>query len=215
MLTVPQLGSEFDREVGNRITEHLNREYGDKKLSGCIHPHRAPGFENRKPKHRREDGGYPQVKLLFAECREAARRRSWAERLNGNMQRPPLSESSSARRSNHRFTARRSTSAYYTHLENIRNHLSIEDYSRVDAMIALRLRSNGHSREAVAETIRACAPTIRETQKGRNWQRYAERTADYAFGPAGDRDLERNARYRELWRGIEDCTILGSCIKMR
>ena len=93
--------------------------------------------------------------------------------------------------------------AYYTHLENIRRYLTIEDYSRVDAMIALRMRSNGHSRERVEETIRACAPTIRETQTGRNWQRYAERTADYAFGPAGDRDLERNERYRELWGKVE------------
>ena len=67
----------------------------------------------------------------------------------------------------------------------------------------LRLRSNGHSRENVEETIHTCAPTIREQQTGRNWQRYAERTADYAFGPAGDRDLERNARYRELWEKIE------------
>lgn len=94
--------------------------------------------------------------------------------------------------------------AYYAHLENIRRHLTIEDYSRVDAMIALRLRSNGHSREAVEETIRACAPTIRDSQTGRNWQRYAERTADYAFGPAGDRDMERNERYREMWRRVEE-----------
>ena len=216
LLTVPQLGSEFDREVGNRITEHLNREYGDKKLSGCIHPHRAPGFENRKPKHRREDGGYPQVKLLFAECRECGK----TQELGRKIERKYAEAAAKRKLECQTFQPQISqpgdpTSAYYTHLENIRNHLSIEDYSRVDAMIALRLRSNGHSREAVAETIRACAPTIRETQKGRNWQRYAERTADYAFGPAGDRDLERNARYRELWRGIEDCTILGSCIKMR
>ncbi len=70
-------------------------------------------------------------------------------------------------------------------------------------MIALRLRSNGHGRDVVEETIRACAPTIRDPQSGRNWQRYAERTANYAFGPTGDRDLERNERYRELWRKIE------------
>lgn len=50
LLTIPRLGTEFDRDVGNRITERLNREYGDKKLCGCIHPHRAPGFENRKPR---------------------------------------------------------------------------------------------------------------------------------------------------------------------
>ncbi len=71
-------------------------------------------------------------------------------------------------------------------------------------MNALRMRSNGHSRKAVAETIRACSPSIRDSQTGRNWQRYAERTADYAFGPAGDRGLARNERYRELWRRVEE-----------
>ncbi|MDE7064290.1 MAG: relaxase/mobilization nuclease domain-containing protein, partial [Desulfovibrionaceae bacterium] len=39
LLTIPKLGTEHDRDVGNRITERLNREYGDKKLCGCIHPH--------------------------------------------------------------------------------------------------------------------------------------------------------------------------------
>ena len=60
LLTIPKLGTEFDRDVGNRITERLNREYGDKKLCGCIHPHRAPGFENRKPKHRRKMAAIPR-----------------------------------------------------------------------------------------------------------------------------------------------------------
>ena len=36
-----------------------------------------------------------------------------------------------------------------------------------------RLRSNGHSLESMEETTRTCAPTIREKQTGRNWQRYA------------------------------------------
>ena len=31
----------------------------------------------------------------------------------------------------------------------------------------------------------------------------AERTAEYAFGMAGDRDLVRNERYREMWKRIE------------
>lgn len=34
--------------------------------------------------------------------------------------------------------------AYYAHYENIRQHLTVEDFSRVDAMIALRLRATGH-----------------------------------------------------------------------
>lgn len=86
------------------------------------------------------------------------------------------------------------TAAYCAHLESIRCHLTIEDYSRVDAMNA-----SGFAPTATAwrawKSPRTCAPTIREKQTGRNWQRYAARTADYVFGPAGDRDLERNGRY--------------------
>lgn len=202
LLTIPKLHTEFDRDVGNRVTERLNREYGDKKLSGCIHPHRAPGFENRKPKHRRQDGSYPQVKLLFAERRECGKALALARAIDRE-----YAEAAQEKRVRPRviLTARPGdpARAYYNHLDNIRRHLTIEDYSRVDAMIALRMRANGHSREAVEETIRACAPTIREAQSGRNWQRYAERTTDYAFGLAGDKDLAKNERYMELWRKVE------------
>ena len=52
--------------------------------------------------------------------------------------------------------------AYYAHYENIRQHLTVEDFSRADAMIALRLRATGHSQQAVTEGLRQCAPTIRE-----------------------------------------------------
>ena len=74
ILTIPKLGTAFDNQVGERIAGLLNRRYGDKDFSGGIHPHRAPGFENRKPKHRCEDGGYPEVKLIAAtrvECPKA------------------------------------------------------------------------------------------------------------------------------------------------
>lgn len=88
--------------------------------------------------------------------------------------------------------------AYYAHLEDIRRHLTIEDYSRVDAMIALRLRATGHSRDAVMDAVRQCAPAIRESPPRRDWQRYAERTVDYAFGVAGDIDLQKNRYNLEL-----------------
>ena len=171
---------------------------------GVMASFNAPSFENRKPKHRRENGSFPQVKPLFAERRECGKALALAKRIDHE-----YAEAAEKRKAEQRtFTMPDvrpgdPAAAYYAHLENIRRHLTIEDYSRVDAMIALRLRSNGHSRETMEETIRTCAPTIRDLQAGRNWQRYAGRTADYAFGPAGDRDLVRNERYRELWRKVE------------
>ena len=70
ILTIPKLGTDFDSQVGERIAGLLNRRYGDKDFSGGIHPHRAPGFENR---NRRGDD-YPEVRLIAAtrvECPKA------------------------------------------------------------------------------------------------------------------------------------------------
>ncbi len=201
VLTIPKFGGEFDRQIANQLAAMLNKEYGDPKLSGAIHPHRAAGFANRKPKHRQKDGSYPLSLLRFAVqqiCKKAlvearkleqafmAKMKQWQKTVFA----PSVQTSPQT--------------AYFAHYENIRAHLTIEDFSRVDAMIALRMRANGHSPEAVFAAIQICAPQIRTgTEKRRNWPAYAERTMNYAFGYAGDRDLQKNARYLGLWRNIE------------
>lgn len=205
VLTIPKLGSRFDRDVGNRLTELLNREYGDRKLCGCIHPHRSPGFENRKPKYRRDDGSYPEVKLLLAERRQCGKalllsRRIERDYADAAKKRQTMRDNTSLPQGQRPGDA---VSAYWAHLEDIRNHMGIEDYSRVDAMIALRLRANGHSYDAVMEAVFRCAPAIREKPAGRNWRRYAERTANYAFGLAGDLALEKQERSRQAWKRVE------------
>ena len=59
------------------------------------------------------------------------------------------------------------------------------DLSRVDSMIAVRLRATGHGQDEIATVLEACAPSIRTADEGRNWHDYAQRTARYAFGPDG------------------------------
>ncbi len=93
--------------------------------------------------------------------------------------------------------------AYFAHLDNISRSMAIDDLRQVDAMIALRMRANGHSRKVVTDTIDLCAPVIREYPGNSNWQGYAERTAEYAFGKVGDQDMARNQRVLPLWRKIE------------
>ena len=68
-----------------------------------------------------------------------------------------------------------------------------ESSSRLDAKVALLMRTDGHSREDVTEAIRHCAPEIRGEEK-RDWRRYAVRTANYAFGMAGDMELAHMPR---------------------
>ena len=207
VLTIKKLGNEFDRDVGNRLAERLNREYGDKKLSGCIHPHRAPGFENRKPKHRREDGKYPKVKLLYAERRECAKTLKLSEEIAREIE---LAAKAQRERRKKEEKERRSMArpgspiaAYHAHLANIRRHLAVDDASRVDSMIALRMRATGHDQGAIEEAIRACAREMRGTEERRDWNRYAERTAAYAFSVAGDHSLERHRNYVAHWKRIE------------
>jgi hypothetical protein len=62
--------------------------------------------------------------------------------------------------------------------------------SRLDARIALLMRAEGHSREAVTEAIWHSAPELRQEEK-RDWRRYSTRTTGYAFGLAGDMELAR------------------------
>ncbi len=55
--------SKFEQSVGNTVTQRLNKELGDPKLSGTIHPFRMSGFANRKPKYEK-NGKYPFVKII-------------------------------------------------------------------------------------------------------------------------------------------------------
>ena len=86
IITVPKLGTAHDKDVGNRLSDTLNREYGDPKLSGAVHPHRAPGYENRKPEHQREDGGYPEVRLLKAERCECTKTLALSHQIDAEYQ---------------------------------------------------------------------------------------------------------------------------------
>lgn len=207
ILTIPKLGTEFDRQVGNRITELLNRRYGDKNLSGCIHPHRAPGFENRKPKHRREDGGYPEVKLIAATRVECPKALALSQQLNSNLEEEDRKarERAAHVRTLDPFAGSTGSpiAAYHAHFNDIHRHMVVEDASRVDAMIAIRMRATGHSQVDIAAAIEQCAPALRNEEKRRNWHDYAERTANYAFGFAGDRELIQRERLIPFWRRVE------------
>lgn len=206
VLTFTKLKSPHNRDVGNRLTAQLNKEYGDPKLSGCIHPHRAPGFSNLKPKHQKKDGSSPRVKLLTADKVECAKglelsrrieRECAAAQAKRQQAYPPLPASQ---------PPGNTASAYYAHYEDIRKRFTDQDFSRLDAMIAVRLRGTGHSQEAVTEALLQCARTIRQgdpKRETRDWHRYAERTAAYAFGVAGDVALAKNERLLEHWRKTE------------
>ena len=209
LLSLPKAKTPFDREIANRFTRVLNQKYGDANLSGAVHPHRAPLFENRKPQHRREDGSFPQVKLQYAkqqECRKAMLETDRIEReILAERQRQEQTRLAAARAmsSAQPAPAGSTRAAYYAHYANIREHFADADLSRIDSMIAVRLRATGHSPQDVAEALYECAPTIRQNPEGRDWQRYAERTVNYAFTVGGEMAIHRNKQAIRAWYALE------------
>jgi hypothetical protein len=210
ILKVPKLGGAYDRDIGNALAAALNRNYGDPKLSGAVHPHRAPGYQNRKPLRQRGDGSYPTVGLVATNGGECARTLAlcWqlAAQLDRSAARPstlpnelptPNAELTESVRSALEACRRH-------HADVLKRHGDASvDRSRVDAMVAVRLRVTGHAQHDIQAALREFAPTSREQQHGRNWDDYARRTAAYAFGASGSKQATELAKYLEQWKALE------------
>ena len=99
-----------------------------------------------------------------------------------------------------------SAGVYFEHLRDLAARPSLVgiDASRIDAMIAVRLRATGHSREEVAEVIELGAAATRPTAMvgDQAWREYGRRAAVFAFGPAGNRQLEATRGYHGDWRAL-------------
>ena len=219
VLTVAKLGTPHDRDVGNRLAEYLNRRYGDEKLSGCIHPHRAPGYPNRKPQYQQADSSYPTVRLVKAERRDCALCLKLSAELNSKYASKTLQNVQEAAQKievmgqvgSEEKTQNRGVfegvgiNAYQRHHQDImqRQQGGVIDASRVDSMVAVRLRVTGHSQQVIESAIRHCAPRMRSQDGGRNWNDYAQRTARYAFSLPGDRQVEALSKYRQQWQLLE------------
>jgi hypothetical protein len=214
VLNVPKFAPDDpkERDWGNRLARELNRAYGDKNLSGAEHAHRMPGFPNCKIKHRREDGTFPESVLLEAGgeiCKKAEARLADIrhEHLRQMEQKKEVERHLSSLPGS-------SVEAYWNHYENILEYQGTpDDYSKLDSMIALRLKLTGHSRAAVQNALEICAPQARkqdfsetvykEKYEGRNWRDYAKRTADYAFGGRAVEQESRLGKFFNTFLRIE------------
>jgi len=76
---------------------------------------------------------------------------------------------------------------------DLRALLAIDQFrenSKVDAKVAVSMRASGYSRKEILLAILHGAGQA--SKDGRNWRRYAERVADFAFGLAGEIALAEN-----------------------
>ena len=95
--------------------------------------------------------------------------------------------------------------AYQRHYQDVlkRQKGGEVDLSRVDAMIAVRLRVTGHTQADIEGALRQCAPATRPKEEARDWSDYAQRTARYAYSATGDRQATELAKYRQQWEKLE------------
>jgi len=205
---------DIERDTANRLVVSLNKKFGDPHFTGAIHPHRAPGSFNYKPKYRGEDGSYPIVGLVeaaggrcalaeaqLAELRQG-RERATAGKDHGRGPVVPVLQPVSAPTGGSRIER-----LYFAHYAHVRELLGgqVTDWSRVDSLIALRLRATGHGREEIAEAIRRCARRIRPPDRPilQPIERYAERAVRYAWSAKAEDRLRRDRIWLPQWRQIE------------
>ncbi len=201
---------DLEKRAANAIIRRLNADFGDPKISGAIHPHRMPGTRNCKPKYA---PSYPMVRIVEAMgglCRRAGMLLDEIrERLRGE----DREKAKAGRRAiNDRIEASPAMDAgmpaalvYRAHATAIMQRMGVTDASRLDYMIAIRMRATGHSRAAIAGAILNASAEI-ATRKSTP-EAYAARTADAAFLPRADRDIEKMGRWIDQWRRIEKAAL--------
>jgi trehalose-6-phosphatase len=88
------------------------------------------------------------------------------------------------------------------------------DYSRIDAMIGVRLRATGHSPNEVERAIEANGPAMRRGNmteqeysakyRNRDWRKYAAETTErYVFGARGAVQYSKALDYRPHYMRLE------------
>lgn len=217
ILNAPKVSDNLaiNNEVDRRLTVELNQRYGDAKINSGRHAHRMPGLPNNQPKHILEDGSFRVVNPVEAQggtcpkAREMAKQHAQAARSDmeeeGNRREARAKAMAEARKAAG-VELTDTDQAYFQHYADIAQRMPIDNLSRVDSMIAVRLRVTGHSPEEVKRAIERCAPAIRpanQRQEHRWGGGYAQRTMSYAFGPKGDIQVHRTARYHEQWKRLD------------
>jgi hypothetical protein len=136
----------------------------------------------------------PELQAAIAETREQ-RQRSQTQTLT-----PPVGAAA-------REPVRDVVEAYRRHLEDLRRERRHADAhaSRLDEMVAVRLRATGHTREQVERAIREGAALLRPHER-RDLAAYARRTVAHAFGVSGEREFQRLGAFRAALYGVEGRT---------
>ncbi len=95
-----------------------------------------------------------------------------------------------------------SPTPYEVHRQDISENLKIRNRSHLDWMIAVRMRVTGQTLLTVTRELADYSGRERAGES-RDWEHYAKRTAEAAFGVRGDRESTYFAHRRASWTRLE------------
>lgn len=201
LLTAPKdktLSETQNHDLAKRVSQALNKQYGDPAARNAVQPFRAPGFKNMKPKYEDECGDYPAIVLKHAVRGDCSRLVKAFNRLNQEALEKIKATPLAAPAKGKVFVATAKgaeTEAYFAHVKSIRaaadaGKLQVRlrkdgtfDQSSIDVLAAQRMRMTGWSSEQIAQGVANGCNEVRSfhcDKEKRGVPEYAARTAETA-----------------------------------
>jgi hypothetical protein len=193
----------INARIENKLIEHFNKEYGDPKLTGPLHPHRAPSFLNLKSKHQSEDGSYPEVNLRKHEQRQCSVTTQLAKGMIADITKDIEKQQQAHQqlRTKANIVTRGSIDQAYHFFDSEVKKRFGDDQSKADVMVATRLGAMGFSQSEVANAIAINSPIVRPTSEANKheWNKYGDRAVSVAFNQEAHIMRDYSERYTKLW----------------
>ena len=211
VLKIPRASHEDAAEnaAAGRIAQKLNIHYGgDKAICSAEHTMRMPGTLNLKSNNYGHRATLHSAQNVTCEKSAQLLAVEVAAVQQEQAQRQPAPIRESAVRYHapaHEATTPTVAAALYSlHASDISAKMAEIPGHKLDFHVAQRLQATGHSREEIAEIIRAGAPVFRpETDKNFQTPDYAKSVAAAAFGRGADAFRSRFANQARQWRRQE------------
>jgi hypothetical protein len=186
----------INARVENKLIEYFNKKYGDHKLTGPLHPHRAPSFLNLKSKHQRDDGSYPEVALRKHEQRQCELTKELAKGMIAD-----IAKDIEKQQAHQQLRTKASIDQAYHFFDSEVKKRFGDDQSKADVMVAVRLGAMGFSQGEVANAIAINSPIVRPTSEANkhDWSKYGDRAASVAFNQEAHIMRDYSERYTNLW----------------
>lgn len=182
--------SKIDHSAANEFFRRINKEYGDPKISGVVHPFRLPGFTNQKPKHRKPDGKQPFVTLEYAEfkiCHQTSREIQLIEEEfqlpSGTQDIVRIFETKLPNKtefSGNDVELEKYRKLYQKYLDH---YAERADLSRIDYAVAIAMLKDGGQPEDVAEALAMISPEIESRHP--QLEKYLSRQINAAYDAIG------------------------------